>query len=243
MLRVALILRGESFRFGSQGTRYVGFPESVVEQMQAAESHMRLCTALEAKGYKVDIYFVTVETPYTKRLYDIYDPLLKDGVCLKQVLATQNDTIKLAVSLVPIEQYESVIISRIDLIFKEPLIKSMNPILNKMQFVAPTWYKDCVTPGGAPRMNDMIYIFPRGCYDVLEKAQKLAAYGHSFLDVIPLQPGEYACISELFFDSDSEKDMNPYYRLANRPECSEFHSQGKTFPVDFPPPMYGQVPI
>jgi hypothetical protein len=237
MIRVALILRGESFRFGSQGTRYIGFPESVKEQVEAAESHVRLCHALKGAGFQeVDIYFVTVETEFTKRLYEIYGSFVKDSLILKKHLPAQNDTIRIAVSLVPLQHYDSIILSRIDLIYKEPLIKYVRPMIGKVQFMAPTWYKDCVTPRGAPRMNDMFYIFPRLTFDILERAQEFSAYGHKFLDMIPLHPGEYTCISELFFDSDSEKDKNPYYKIANRPEATIFHSEGKTFPADFPPP-------
>jgi len=236
MLRVALILRGESFRMGSQGTRCVGSPESVREQIAASESHLKLCKTLKAAGFQVDIYFATVDTQFSRQLYEIYGAFLKDTILLNEHLPQQNDTIKMAVNMVPIQQYDSVILSRIDLIYKMPLITSVNPTLGKVQFLAPTWYNDCVTRRGAPKMNDMFYIFPRLAFDVLERAQQLSAYGEEFLDVIPLHPGEYRCISELFFEPDSEKDANPYYRIANRPESAVFHSKGRTFPADFPPP-------
>ena len=236
MLRVALLLRGESFRLGSQGTRCIGSPESVKEQIAASESHLKLCRTLKAAGFQVDIFFVTVDTAFSRQLYEIYRAFLKDTILLNEHLPCQNDMIRMAVNMLPIQEYDSVILSRIDLIYRAPLITSVNPALGKVQFLAPTWYNNCVTPRGAPKMNDMFYIFPRLAFDVLQKAQELSAYGEDFLDVIPLHPGEYRCISELFFEPDSEKDTNPYYRIANRPESTVFHSSGKVYPTDFPPP-------
>jgi hypothetical protein len=203
--------------------------------VEAAVSHVRLCRALKEAGFHIDIYFVTVETPFTRQLYEIYGEFLKKAIVLKEHLPTQNDTIKMAVSMVPLNNYDSVIISRIDIIYKTLLINSVNKKFRTVQFIAPSWYNDCVTPMGAPKMNDMFYIFPRFSFDILETLQEMGVYCEDILDTICLDSDEYDCISELFFEPDSEKDMNPYYRIANRPESTTFHSEGKVFPRDFPP--------
>ena len=239
--RIAIILRGESFRVGSQDTRNIGSDDSYEGQKAASATHNKLAEKIESLGYIVDIYVDTYSTKYDDDLLEWYGQRVKVHKFHKIPLESQRALIKDSIDLIEesLDDYEAVLILRLDLFLKDQYIDEYNPEVQTIQFISPLWFYNGKTSNGNPTVNDMIYHYPKKHYSNLftlytggskENAMRL----HNLLDYKPLVYGtDYTFLSNKFYDSDSEKDFNPYYRITGRPENTVWHDAGKEFPKDF----------
>lgn len=231
--KCAIVLRGESFRTGGQNSRIKGQPTSVSDQLAAAQTHIQLAELLIAQGYEPHMYLSTYETPYSYQLIEVYKPYLRHANIVKRLYSSQQDMIYTAVSSVPINEYECVLIVRIDIAFKPAFFEAFS-ITDKITFASVCWYDGRKTRGGFPRINDMYYQFPKSQMQYLQKSQENRyAYGHDFIEILRLPPITYRFMTPFYYDSDSQKDWNPFYRIVNRPECETSHSGTYRFPEDF----------
>jgi len=229
----ALLLRGEAFRKGSQGTRAIGAEDVYEAQMAACETHMELVRAIEGQGYKVDVYIDTYSTQYDNQLQAAYGPHLKDARFHKTRFGTQTMLLKDAVEMV--SGSPTLLILRQDMFLKPAFIELYDPGAPQIQFFsicAHGWHK---TPKGNPRINDTVFHFPSTEFaktEILYSDLTLIGW-HELLDNVPLQYGtDYTFMTNRYYDSDSEKDWNPYYRIVGRQESTEWRSEGKEFPRD-----------
>ena len=69
-----LLFLGESFRYGGQGSRYVGVPESYQGQIDACKTHINFIKySIEKYNIDIDVFISTYETQYTNDLLNIYN--------------------------------------------------------------------------------------------------------------------------------------------------------------------------
>ena len=238
--RIALILRGEAFRKGSQGNRNYGNAESYEEQKAACMSHIELIRKIESQGYGVDVFIDTYHTNYDEELRGWYGDALKEARFHPTVLESQQALIKDALDMVSQVQsnYDSILILRIDLLLKSEFIERYRANTPTVQFVGILWTRNYKTAKNNPRINDIIYHFPKAYYEkmpLLYDQRQEDWQGHDLLDIAGLEyEKDYSLITTKFHDSDSQKDYNPYYRIVNRPENSVWHDgPSKEFPRDF----------
>lgn len=235
MPRIAIVLRGLGFRKGGYGSRSIGSQDSYQEQMDACRSHIALCRAIEAKGYKVDILLDTYSTQYNQEVIEIYQPYITQYKFHKQTLPHQQHMIHDCVSMFQgcHGLYDCVLFLRFDILLKSEFINVYNPSIDKVMFLCICWWKDRKTHLGNPRNVDAIHHIPRRLYPVLATFANIFCE-HNFLDHIPLKLGEdYDVMTKKYYDANSESDLNPYFKIVGRPESTIWHSPDKLFPEDY----------
>jgi len=234
--RLALIVRGEAFRKGGQFNRDHGNEETFDEQKKACSTHMDLIKKIESMGYAVDVYIVTYSTKFNKDLESWYGSYLKKCIFHEKHLDSQAKLIESGIHLMKSQMinYDSVLILRVDLFLKDKFIDEYKPDTNTIQFLCIMWTKNQKTPKGNPRVNDILYHFPNRFFNKMNTIFSTNNDGHDFLDVEPLEyKKEFSVLTTNLYDSDSAKDLNPYYRIIARPEAKEWFDKGKEYPTDF----------
>lgn len=101
--RIALLLRGESFRHGGQYVHEVVDANHVQTQINVYQSHVRVIEGLEAAGYQVDVAISTYSTPYDSITESIFGNKLKVFEKLQREGGSQS-TSALA-SMLALEKY------------------------------------------------------------------------------------------------------------------------------------------
>lgn len=238
---LAIILRGESFRIGSQNSRNVGIDTSYDQQKEACATHNKLAEKIESLGYSVDFYIDTYSTKYDNELLGWYGSRVKASKFHKTHLESQEALIKDSIDLLgdSLYSYDALLVLRLDLFLKEQYINEYNPGVKTIQFLSPLWRFNGKTPKGNPRVNAIIFHYPKAYYDKLyilysDSSTKNGMRMHDILDYTDIvYEKNYIFLSNNFYDSDSQKDLNPYYRIIGRPENDVWHDEGKEFPRDF----------
>jgi hypothetical protein len=238
---MAIILRGEGFRSGSQYSRNIGAEESYEEQKSACATHNKLAEKIESLGYNVDIYIDTYSTKYDNDLLSWYGSRVKGFKFHKIHLESQEALIKDSIDLLEhsLDTYDALLILRFDLFLKDQYINEYNPDVQTIQFLNIMWHFNNKTPKGNPRINDMIFHYPKKYYNNLYitysgNSEENPMRMHNVLDFTDIVYGtDYTLLTQNFYDSDSQKDFNHYYRIVNRPENTVWHDEGKQYPKDF----------
>jgi hypothetical protein len=236
--RMAIIIRGESFRIGSQGNRNIGSNESYEQQKVASATHNKLAEKIESLGYTVDIYIDSYSTKYDNDLLSFYGSRVKKYKFHTSHLESQQALIKDSINLLEdsLNNYEVLLIIRMDLFLKDQYINEYNPDVKTIQFISPLWIATGKTLKGNPRVNDVILHYPKDYYNKLDilYTNTHKNHMHDMLDNTDLiYYTNYSFLTNNFHDSDSQKDFNPYYKMISRLENSVWHDVGKKFPNDF----------
>ena len=237
---MAIILRGGSFRLGSERNRDVGSDRSYEEQKAACETHNKLADKIESLGYNVDIYIDTYTTKYDNELLSWYGERVKGSKFHKEHLPSQEALIKDSIDLLEdsIDYYEVLLILRLDLFLKDQYIDEYNPDVDKIQYISACCFST-KTPKGNPKINDVIFHFPKKYYTELYilyngDSTKNGMRPHDMLDDSNIAYDvDYTFLTKTYYDADSQKDLNPYYRMTNRPENTVSRDLGREFPRDF----------
>lgn len=224
--RVAVIMRGESFRAHShQGSREVG-PSGIGPQRDAVLSHIRLALLplVFDMGYSgADIYLQTQSSPFSDLLKTWYGPYYGDA----RVEVGYASPLKAMVdSVANSPAYEAMLFARPDVIFKDMFpyaLQSANR--SKILFTSRTPPRFGETmDNGADRVAGMLMWVPRSyfhnhcleCMFMTESARGILRdqMGAEW----ELANAGYMLGGGTRHDSDPEKDWNPLYRLAARLE-------------------------
>jgi len=232
--KFAFIIFGEAFRKGGQGNRNHGNPASYEEQKAACQTQMDLVKKIESAGYDVDIFLGTYHTQYDDKIKSWYGEHLKKYIFHRTHLESQNKVIEDAIKIVRATNinYDVIFIMRTDIHLKDLYIQTYNPDTQTVQFASIVWKKYCITPCGNPRINPITSHFPNKFFDKIDGIFK--GNLHNYLDYVPLEyQKEYSFLTDNFYDSDSAKDFNHYYKMIGRPENPVWHSEGMKFPRDF----------
>jgi hypothetical protein len=216
--RGCLLLFGESFRYGNQGNRNRGTPQSYKEQIDAAKSHIDFINKINAD---MDVYLSSYTTKYDTDLINIYKPI---GYDFYETLIGQEKLIKKAIhKMNTIYDYDFILIMRIDLFLKPKFTKIFNPNWEKIM-----WPSICFKPhhkcGIHPRVNDMMLYIPKKYYHYLQHM----VVGHNLWEYLISKNLKYDDLDTMlrtFHDSDSAKDFNPLYYIVNRRQSHVHHTK------------------
>jgi len=221
---------GESFRFGSQKTRIRGTKESYDEQIKACKSHITFIENMEQK-YNLEISYVIISsytTNYDSELIAIYDKYLISSTFQQTLIGLTNIFHNILLNIKNINDYDFIFYIRIDLFLKEYLLKVMNITKNKILFPSICWGKNCIIKN-YPRVNDMMMFIPKKYYEFIRDINIYHNCWYKLINTSTIKNDDLDVILNTLHDSDSEKDNNPIYYIANRPESKVWHSPNQIF--------------
>lgn len=224
-----IILLGESFRQGNQGTRIRGTKESYEDQIKACNSHILLIKHLEnIYKTKISVYVSTYKTQYTDELLKIYNEYIIGNIIYDNVIGINNLFNNSISNIQNIESYNFIFVNRIDLFFKDYFLEVFNPNWTTIRF--PTI---CFIPhhkcGTHPRVNDMMLFIPKKYYKYIHNIHICHESWYNIIKNTDLKYDDMDTMLNTYHDSDSFKDLNPIYRIVNRIECNKTHTQGVIF--------------
>jgi len=227
--RGLLVLIGESFRSGTQGTRTRGTPESHDAQIEACKSHVKFMEYVQKQhGMNMSVYVATYDTQYTNELLDVYKDRMVGNKVFNHVVGLNNLFQHACSDVTDIHQYSCLLYVRIDLFLKDHFSTVFQPRTKMILFPCICWVL-ANRHNSYPRINDMMIMVPRKYYSYLPKMNIC----HELWDILctstDLTNDDLDVMIPTYHDSDSYKDHNPMYYIVNRPETTKFHSEGHLF--------------
>jgi len=237
-MKGCLILFGEAFRLGGQGTRNRGSDESYEGQIKAATSHMEFMKDLKSKGVNMEVYISSYNTKFNDTLLKIYENTLI-GHTFYDDLVGQHGLIHTALDTISsgtydfTDTYDFILIMRIDLFLKDRFMEIFNPNWDKILFPSICWKSWCKI-GIHPRVNDMMIYIPKKYFNYVGNIIYNSWHnGHNqwgnLIENKNLTYDDLDTMLNTFHDSDSAKDFNPIYYIVNRPESTVHHTPGDIF--------------
>jgi hypothetical protein len=228
-MKGCIILFGESFRLGGQFNRNTGSNESYGPQIEAANSHINFMKDLNGKGVNLDVCISSYKTKFTDDLINVYKDFLIRNDFYEHLMGCENLIHNAINKISNIEQYDFLLIMRIDLYLKKKFTEIFNSRWDKI-----LWPSICNKPyhkcGIHPRVNDMMIFVPKKYYSDVAHFHKLSHYQWAYL--VEHTTLKYDCLDTMintFHDSDSAKDFNPLYFIVNRHENNIQHTVGDLF--------------
>ena len=202
------LIIGESFRYGGQFSRKRDDPNSFEDQKLACLSHVNLINYLEENNdLKIDVMINSYETKYKNKLFDWYSPRLIKYKFFPDVIGW-DAIFKTGVDLIENRQYDFIFIHRIDLVLKELLKQVLDIQRSNVAFASRTENH---------KLNDMMMFVPNKFFEMF--FAKELSLNHYFLDFVNkdfLKNIDF--MINQCHNSNSSKEWNPLYRIANRPE-------------------------
>jgi hypothetical protein len=225
-----IIIIGECFRTGGQGTRIRGNSESYKEQKEASLTHIKL---LEEK--KCDCVILTYTTQYDDELLSWYKEYLIDKEILNDPIGYDNlyhTAINKWKNI--FYNYDYIFFSRIDLCYKDNFYNVFSPPYEKIMFpficwVNGNWHHHL----NSPRPSDLFLYIPKSKYQKLffgtYKESPLCHTGWYTLINSYFNEDEIDVLINTFHDSNPQIDYNPFYTIANRPYTNEWYTKNLIF--------------
>lgn len=227
-----ILLIGESFRSGGQGTRTRDLPVSHEGQRLACMSHVALANRLESKGTKTSFFIESYATKFKDDLESWYGPRLV-RINLRKNLVGLQVLVRDGMSGLGAE--EPILVCRIDLMLKELFGEVLDPNWDRLMFPSSCWIPDHMC-GMRPRVSDMMMFVPKS---IIPKISADPFLSHKAWEKYEknriLRRDEMGLMLDTYHDSDSAKDYNPLYRIVNRPQSSVWHSVGHVVGEEFKP--------
>lgn len=230
MEKCLIVLIGESFRVGGQGTRNRGSTESFAEQIEACESHLNFFRHLKEKfNIESHVFINTYTTKYDLELInkyldnelegDLFFNINKEPIGLQNLF---NQSCDLILKKVRISDFDFVYFIRIDLILKKNFSKKF--YLNNEKVIWPftcfAYFMDNLVPFykylNSPRISDLMVYIPKKFFYLIE--DKKISFYHDGWHNLKEQGVQQELLINTLHDSDSQKDWNPLYRISGRPE-------------------------
>jgi hypothetical protein len=239
-MKGAIIIRGEYFREGGQGTRIKYTPLSVEEQILALESHAKLFEKITDQGGDFDIFILTHDMP-EDLLNLIKEKYSRFASNIKNITFSGNGQGHEA--LAPIirehhreQKYKYVFMFRPDQIFKELFLKIFSIYDEKIKLSSVCFklrgFRHHLLDNDLPRVSDTMFFYPTSFVERFIEEFIEMHHFHNYFDILPISVDDVEFYVNTFHDSDSAKDFNPLYRMAGRPECTKWHSEGLKYPDD-----------
>lgn len=239
-MKCLLVFIGACFRYGNSMEQKYGMQEAVPEQAEAFASHLRFIKKLKALSIECDTVVNTYSTQYDHKILDIYKPA-RHAFCTD--LVGWINLYKGSVNLVNeiIDGYDFVHYIRIDLVLKsffiDNFVLSDKIRYSSLCFIKNNYHK-CIS--GSPRVADLLLFVPKEFFRLFTERHLIMA--HQSFDTLlecNVPRDKIGCYTNTYHDSDSNKDWNPFYRIANRKETTEWYTNG--FVYDFENDVH-QVP-
>ena len=221
-----LILFGESYRLGGQHSRNIGADESYNEQMNASKSHIDFIENLKEKDCSIDLCITSYTTKFDENLKSVYKNYLIKSNFYDNLIGPDNLIHNTLNDIADIDQYNFLLIMRIDIYLKTKFIEIFNINWDKILFPCCGFIHKF---NMHPRVNDMMAYIPKKYY----KYTKNIVWGHGmwyyFMKTTDLTYDDLDTMIHTFHNSNTEHDFNPLYYIVNRHRTVAFHSQGQVF--------------
>lgn len=222
-MKLLLLFVGACFRSGSQGSKITDTKNSFIQQKNASESHIMLITHLN-KFANVDVAINTYETIYENELKSWYNNNLIQVLINNELIGLENLINNSLRSIFNINEYDCILVIRIDLFIKEYFLSILNINSNKIQFPFICWAKCCVI-NNCPRIADTILFIPKKYFYLINNRIFLSHDSwYKNIKEYNLSNHDMEFMINTFHDSDSEKDFNPLYYMVSRPESKISHT-------------------
>jgi hypothetical protein len=243
--RLLLIIAGESFREGGQGSRSKDTPKSLTSQLLACDSHIKFIEHLKNKyNIDVDIQLISYNTKYEKELiekynqynvqYKFYDKYYQDRTQLINSWKLEDID----------KSYDSILVIRPDMYLKEFFYDIFDPYINKISY-ASVCFVGAHRVFDIPRANDAMVFIPKKYFDLVYYTIGIKVYHAAIKEYIDHSNqigrslnlyNDFDFLIKTPHDSDTEKDYHPLYYLVSRPECKKWQSYGYEIrDIDFLP--------
>ena len=232
--RGMLILYGESFREGTQGSRSRDTETSVEPQKQASDSHISFCNYLKnTHNIDMDIIINTPDTKYESELKTWYNgynlTYMKNNGEIGFNAAAQE-----AVNNMDKEKYDFIFLTRMDVFIKPYFYNIFNPNWKKIYFISQdfTGWGNCGfvenTDINIPAVNPIFEFIPNNYFKVLSNINIDHLAWNHYNNVFNLTHNDMDFMCNEYYDADSYKDFNPYYKMISREENTIHYDNGKT---------------
>lgn len=214
MKKGLILLFGESFRFGDQGNRVIGSPQSFSEQIKASTSHLKFIEYMKKQQCFINISINSYKTQYSKDLIKVYKEYLVEENLYNNVLGMNNLIKKSRINKI---EYDFILYMRVDIFLKEKFFKIFNPNWNKILFPSCGIIKS--TPDGHPRVNDMMMFLPKKYHFHLEKFDLSHYTWSSLINSGKFTYNDLDMMINTFHNANTSKDNHPLYYIVNRYQC------------------------
>lgn len=243
-MKINIILFGEPFRDGGQGSRVRDVEKSRQEQKMACDSHCALAEKLESDGYEVEFHIESYATKYEAELCSWYGSKMKSSNFRSNLVGIER-LVSEGISKVCFSgknHQTCIFVCRIDLVLKPAFMKIFDPTWRRLMFSSACWIiGNGHVFSGRPRVSDMMMFVPS---NLVEKVEKRTFFSHeawaAYMDHGILGEQELGLMLNTYHDSDSAKDYNPLYWIANRRKSNWWHSVGYVVGKNMMPEMTGE---
>lgn len=245
-----IIIIGESFRGGGQGCRLRGQQESYDDQYLASSTQIKIIKQIKEEVNNIDVKLFTYDTQYNQNIIDWYSELNTQFLFYKDPIGYDN-IFKNSISEID-KDYDFILVFRVDLVFKFNFFNLIKK--DKINYTSVCWIKSFLnpeynlyshnkTPLNKKRVVDALVYVPNKFLNNLKSGEITLL--HEACDIM----SDYIYsnvdfILDTYHDSDSQKDKNPIYRIANRPETEIWYSDGYRLgdePIPDNSKNYGEV--
>lgn len=127
-----------------------------------------------------------------------------------------------------LEQYDFVMVLRIDIYLKEQFLETCNPNENCILFPSICFLPHHICRRH-PRINDMMLFIPKKYYRYIPHLRMNHDCWAHLMEHTDLTYDDLDTMVHTYHDSDSAKDYNPLYYIVNRPQCTHWHSKDHIF--------------
>jgi hypothetical protein len=230
-MKCLILIFGESFRTGSQGSRIKGDNNSYQEQIKACNSHLKFFKFLENKyniPLEIKVSLLTYSTKFDKDLKNIYNDYIIKYEILHDLIGL-NGLFHRSYSDIKLDDFDFILYFRIDLYLKDYFFEIFNPYWKTIRFATILWVRNQVCDN-YPTNNDMIIFIPNKYFIHLSSFDLTYHCTWKYLILnAKLTDNDLDTMINTFHDSDSQKDFNPLYYIVNRPENTKWHDEGLIF--------------
>ena len=230
-MKLILLLVGSCFREGSQSSNLIDTDQSYIAQKNASDSHNSLINYLNDNNIDVDIVINTHNTKYEKDIKMWYGNNLVQFIINDQLIGLEtlvNNALN-KFSDYYYDNYDAILILRLDLFLKNDFFSKFNPFSDKILFPFICW-KLAYIYKNYPRVADTLMFIPKNYFYLIQ--QKIFMSHEAWFlykSNYNLSSDNIGFIINTFHDSDSEKDYNPLYYIVSRDESKIWYSGDKLY--------------
>jgi len=227
-----LLLYGESFREGNQGSRLRDTENSFHTQKIASDSHILFCKNIKNKyNIDMDILINTYDTKYESSLKSWYIDNNLTYMTNTELIGFK--LVQNALDVIDKDKYNFILFTRIDIYIKPQFYNIFNPYWDKIYFISQNW-TFCQKCGfldnnevNYPVVNPIIEFIPKTYYKVLTNINVDHDAWKKYIDTFNMSNNDMDFMVNTYHDTDSYKDFNPYYKMIGRPENNIWYDEGK----------------
>ena len=242
MKKVLFVTAGGSFRSGGGRTSggsintIMGLENSYNEQKIATNTHLQYIDYLKSQGYEVDVRVGTYDTPYMQELLSWYKTRTPKLEAKVFDFTPNSETFlekpsgapgyglsrmfQLTMNNVNLDSYDFIIYIRVDVIIKNlNLFVSKLNIQSKKLLLGFNLMNPYLSYGEShPFPTDMIMFVPNNLFNKIDfsNIEIFHSMWKWFEEKSNLTVDDIGYIIDTMHDSDSSKDWNPLYKIANR---------------------------